>query len=718
MPRQVPLEKTRNIGIMAHIDAGKTTTTERILYYTGRTHKMGEVHEGTAVMDWMEQEQERGITITSAATTCFWNDLRINIIDTPGHVDFTAEVERSLRVLDGAIAILGSVEGVEPQTETVWRQADKYRVPRIVFVNKMDRVGADFEACVSQMRSKIHANPLVIQMPLGKEDTFEGVIDLVRMRAIIWKEETLGAAFDDVEIPETYREQARQAHDQMIEALGEVDDQIMEKYVHGETISEGEIGGAVRRATIALKAFPVLCGSAFKNKGVQPLLDAVVDYLPSPVEVPPVEGASPDDAEKKLTRHVTDREPFAALVFKIMTDPFVGQLAFLRIYSGTLAQGQTVYNPRRDRRERVSRLLLMHANKREEMPEAFAGDIIAAVGLKSVSTGDTICDQKAPIVLEAMDFPAPVIAVAIEPKTKADQDKLGTALSKLTQEDPTFKVHTDPDTGQTLISGMGELHIEILVDRMVREFNVAANVGRPQVAYRETILGSAEGEGKHIRQTGGHGQYGHVFLRIEPLPHPDLNAIAEITRKKSTNKFDPDLNLLFRDGIVSGVVPREYIPATYEGVREAMETGVLAGYEMTGISVELFDGSYHEVDSSEMAFKIAGSLGFKEAVRRAHPVLLEPVMKVEVVVPEEYMGDVLGDLSSRRGRIEGMEKRGSTQILRAIVPLAEMFGYATDLRSRTQGRASYTMHFLRYEQAPAAIAEEVVARVQGRTVGR
>ncbi len=718
MPRQVPLEKTRNIGIMAHIDAGKTTTTERVLYYTGRTHKMGEVHDGTAVMDFMIQEQERGITITSAATTCFWNDTRINIIDTPGHVDFTAEVERSLRVLDGAIAILGSVEGVEPQTETVWRQADKYRVPRIVFVNKMDRVGADFETCVSQMRSKLHANPLTLQLPLGKEDTFEGVIDLVRMRAIIWKEETLGAGFDEVEIPEAYRDAARHAHDQMVEALGEVDDQIMGKYVHSEPISEAEIRAAVRRATIAMKAFPVVCGAAFKNKGVQPLLDAVVDYLPSPVDIPPVEGVSPDDEEKKLTRRATDDEPFAALVFKIMTDPFVGQLAFLRIYSGTLSQGQTVYSPRRDRRERVSRLLLMHANKREEISEAFAGDIIAAVGLKSVSTGDTICDEKAPIVLESMDFPAPVISVAIEPKTKADQDKLGSALSKLTQEDPTFKVHTDPDTGQTLISGMGELHLEILVDRMVREFNVTANVGRPQVAYRETILGSAEGEGKHIRQTGGHGQYGHVFLRIEPLPHPDLNVIAELTKKKSTNKFDPDLNLLFRDEIVSGVVPREYIIPTYEGVREAMETGVLAGYEMTGVSVTLFDGSYHEVDSSEMAFKIAGSLGFKDAVRKARPVLLEPVMKVEVVVPEEYMGDVLGDLSSRRGRIEGMEKRGSTQILRAIVPLAEMFGYATDLRSRTQGRASYTMHFLRYEKTPGDIEGEVIARVQGRPVAR
>ena len=716
MPREVQLERYRNIGIMAHIDAGKTTTTERVLYYTGRTHKMGEVHEGTAVMDWMEQEQERGITITSAAITCFWKDIQINIIDTPGHVDFTAEVERSLRVLDGAIAILGAVEGVEPQTEAVWRQADKYRVPRIVFVNKMDRTGADFETCVSQLRSKLHANPVVIQLPLGAGDNFEGIIDLVAQRAIVWKEETLGAGFDELEIPAAYAEKARHYRDQLIESIGEVDDAVMEKYIHGEAISVEDLRAAVRRATIAMKAFPVVCGAAFKNKGVQPLLDAVVDFLPSPVDVPPIEGSDPENEEKTLTRKADDEEPFAALIFKIMTDPFVGQLAFLRVYSGKIQQGDTVYNPRRARRERVSRLLQMHANKREEISDVHAGDIAAAVGLKNVSTGDTICDEDAPIVLEAMDFPAPVIAVAIEPKTKADQEKLGNALAKLTQEDPTFKVHTDPDTGQTLISGMGELHLEILVDRMVREFNVAANVGRPQVAYRETILGSAEGEGKYIRQTGGRGQYGHVLLRVEPLPHPDLNAIAELSRKKSTNKFDAELNLLFRDEIVSGVVPREYIGPTYQGIREAMETGVLAGYEMNGVSVTLLDGSYHEVDSSELAFKIAGSLGFKEAVRRAKPVLLEPVMKVEVVVPEEFMGDVLGDLSSRRGRVEGMERRGSTQVIRSTVPLAEMFGYATDLRSRTQGRASYTMHFLRYEQTPAAISEEVVARVQGRTV--
>ena len=701
---------------MAHIDAGKTTTSERILYYTGITHKMGEVHEGTAVMDWMEQEQERGITITSAATTCFWNEIRINIIDTPGHVDFTAEVERSLRVLDGAIAILGSVEGVEPQTETVWRQADKYQVPRIVFVNKMDRVGADFDQCVRQLREKLHANPVVIHLPLGSEERFQGVIDVLAQKAVVYKDETLGADYDIVEIPAAENDRVRRAREEAIEALGEVDDHIMEKYVHGEPISFEELKASVRRNTIAMKIFPVLCGSAFKNKGVQPLLDAVVDYLPSPLDVPPIEGSLPGDEHKKISRPPQDDAPFAALVFKIMTDPFVGQLAFLRVYSGTLKNGDTVYNPRRARRERVGRLVKMHANKREEINEVLAGDIAAAVGLKNVSTGDTICSENDPAVLEAMDFPAPVISVAIEPKTKADQEKMSQALGKLTHEDPTFKVHTDPDTGQTLISGMGELHLEILVDRMMREFNVGANVGRPQVAYRETILKAAEGEGKYIRQTGGRGQYGHVNLRVDPLPHPNLEEIAELTRKKTTNKFDSDLNLLFIDEIVGGSVPREYIPPVYQGIREAMETGVLAGYEMTGVKVALQDGSYHEVDSSELAFKIAGSMGFKDAVNHAKPVLLEPVMKVEVVVPEDFMGDVLGDLSSRRGHIEGMEKRGSTQIIRAVVPLAEMFGYATDLRSRTQGRASYTMHFLRYEQAPPNVAEEVVARVQGRAV--
>jgi elongation factor G len=717
MPRQTPLEKTRNIGIMAHIDAGKTTATERILYYTGITHRLGEVHEGTAVMDWMEQEQERGITITSAATTCFWNDIRINIIDTPGHVDFTAEVERSLRVLDGAIAILGAVEGVEPQTETVWRQADKYRVPRIVFVNKMDRVGADFDSCVEQLRSKLHATPVVVQLPLGAESDFEGVIDLIEERAIVYKDETLGAAYDVAPIPAAYAGKVQALREQMIETLGEVDDHILEKYVHGEKVSPEEIRAALRRGTITLKVFPVLCGAAFKNKGIQPLLDAVVNYLPSPLDIPAAEGQTVDGTGK-LTRKADDSEPFSALVFKIMTDPFVGQLAFLRVYSGSLKVGESVFNSRKDRRERVSRLLKMHANKREEITEVYAGDIAAAVGLKTVVTGDTICAESAPIVFESMDFPAPVISVAIEPKTKADQEKMGLALSKLTQEDPTFRVHTDPDTGQTLISGMGELHLEILVDRMMREFSVGANVGRPQVAYRETINAAAEAEGKYIRQTGGRGQYGHVHLRVGPLPHPDPAAIAEIIRKKTTNKYDENLNLLFLDEVVGGSIPKEFIGPVYAGIREAMETGVLAGYEMTGVRVVLDEGSYHEVDSSEMAFKIAASMGFKEACRKAKPVLLEPVMKVEVVVPEEFMGDVLGDLSSRRGHIEGMEKRASTQIIRANVPLAEMFGYATDLRSRTQGRASYTMHFLRYEQAPAAIAEEVIARVQGRVVGR
>ncbi len=700
---------------MAHIDAGKTTTTERILYYTGITHKMGEVHEGTAVMDWMEQEQERGITITSAATTCFWRDIRINIIDTPGHVDFTAEVERSLRVLDGAIAILGAVEGVEPQTEAVWRQADKYRVPRIVFVNKMDRAGANFDECVSQLRSKVHATPAVIHIPLGSEDRFQGSIDVVRQKALVYHDETLGADYDEEEIPPSEVEAARRSREQLIETLAEFDDEILEKYAHGGVVSAEELRASLRRSTLSMKVVPVLCGAAFKNKGVQPLLDAVVDYLPSPADMRFFEGNEPG-GEGKLTREGTDEAPFSALVFKIMTDPFVGQLAFLRVYSGSLASGQTVYNPRRSKRERIARLLKMHANKREEIHEVYAGDIAAAVGLKSVSTGDTVCDEKAPIVYEAMDFPAPVISVAIEPKTKADQEKMGLALARLTQEDPTFRVSTDPDTGQTLMSGMGELHIEILVDRMLREFSVGASVGRPQVAYRETIRASAEAEGKYIRQTGGRGQYGHVVLRIDPLAHPDLNEVADLAKKKSTNKFDADLNLLFIDEIVSGVVPREYIPPVYQGVREAMETGAVAGYEMTGIRAVLADGSYHEVDSSEIAFKIAGSMALKQAVRRASPCLLEPVMKVEVVVPEEFMGDVLGDLSSRRGHIEGLEKRGSTQIIRAMVPLAEMFGYATDLRSRTQGRASYTMHFHRYEQTPPAIESEIIMRVQGKPV--
>ena len=715
MPRLVPLEKTRNIGIMAHIDAGKTTTTERVLFYTGITYKMGEVHEGTAAMDWMELEQERGITITSAATTCFWNGFRINIIDTPGHVDFTAEVERSLRVLDGAIAILGSVEGVEPQTETVWRQADKYRVPRIIFVNKMDRVGANFEQALHQIRTKLSANPVAVQFPLGAEENFRGVIDLVEERAIVYEEEALGASYEVREIPSDYRSQAEAYREKLVESLGEVDDQILEKFIHGQAISLQELKNAIRRQTLALRIFPVVCGTAFKNKGIQPLLDAVVDYLPSPLDVPAVEGTSPE-GDEPLVRNAADDAPFAALVFKIMTDPFVGQLSFLRVYSGSLQSGDTVLVSRRRQRERIGRLLKMHANKREDIKEVWAGDIAAAVGLKSVSTGDTICDLEKPIILEAVDFPAPVISVAIEPKTKADQQKMGLALQKLTQEDPTFRVHTDPDTGQTLISGMGELHLEVIVDRMLREFSVGANVGRPQVAYRESIRKASEAEGKYIRQTGGHGQYGHVQLRIEPLnlKGEDHRKLWDAVKTQKNVRIDEDLNLLFVDEIFGGVIPRQYIPPVFKGIREAMEGGVLAGYEMTGLCVRLQDGSYHEVDSSEMAFKIAGSIGFKEAARRAHPVLLEPIMKMEVICPEEYMGDVIGDLNSRRGAIHEVEKRASTQIIRAMVPLAGAFGYATDLRSKTQGRASYSMHFSHYDEAPKMVADAVINRATGK----
>ncbi|MCZ6514545.1 MAG: elongation factor G [Acidobacteria bacterium] len=713
MPRQVPLEKTRNIGIMAHIDAGKTTTTERILYYTGITYKIGEVHEGTAVMDWMEQE--RGITITSAATTCFWKDIRINIIDTPGHVDFTAEVERSLRVLDGAIVVLGSVEGVEPQTEAVWRQADKYRVPRIIFINKMDRVGANFEQAIEHLRSKLNANPVAVQLPLGAGEQFQGCIDLMEEKAILYKDEKLGAEFSVEEIPEAYREQVGKYREKLVETLGEVDDVIMEKFVHGESVSVDELKQALRRQTIDLKIMPVFCGAAFKNKGVQPLLDAVVEYLPSPADIPPVEGNSPDGKEL-FSRPPADDAPFAALVFKIMTDPYVGQLAFLRVYSGSLQTGSTIFNSRKDRKERIGRLLKMHADKREDIKEIFAGDICAAVGLKSVSTGDTISDPDHPIILEAVDFPAPVISVAIEPKTKADQEKMGVGLQKLTQEDPTFRVHTDPDTGQTLISGMGELHLEILVDRLLREFNVGANVGRPQVAYRETVRNVSEAEGKYIRQTGGRGQYGHVQLRLEPLnlKTKEHSKLWESVKTQSTIRVDEDLQLLFVDEIYGGAIPRQYIGPIYQGIREAMEGGVLAGYEMTGICVHLQDGSYHDVDSSEIAFKIAGSIGFKEAARRAKLVLLEPIMRMEVVSPAEYMGDVIGDLNSRRGTIQDVEKRSSTQIIRAHVPLAETFGYATDLRSKTQGRASYSMHFTDYQEAPKNVAEEVVNRATGK----
>jgi len=683
----------RNIGIAAHIDAGKTTTTERILYYTGRTHKLGEVHEGTAIMDWMEQEQERGITITSAATTCEWRDIQINIIDTPGHVDFTAEVERSLRVLDGAVAVFDAVAGVQPQSETVWRQADKYSVPRICFINKMDRVGADFYHSVDTIVTRLKCRPVPIQLPIGAEDQFKGVVDLVEMKAVVWRDETLGSEYDVTEIPADLVERAHEYREKMIEAISEFDDQLFEKFIDGQAITTDEIRGGLRKATIALKIFPVICGSAFKNKGVQTMLDAVVDYLPSPLDIPPVEGSDIDDPEVKLIRRAADDEPFAALVFKIMTDPYVGQLAFFRVYSGTLRAGDSVYNVAKRRKERIGRLLRMHANKREEIQEILAGDICAAVGLKTVSTGDTICDDGHPIVLESITFPTPVIQLAVEPKTKADQEKLGMAIQKLAQEDPTFRVNTDPETGQTILSGMGELHLEIIVDRMMREFGVGANVGKPQVAYRETIRKNAEAEGRHVKQTGGHGQYGHVKIRIEPLPGGGFE---------------------FVDDITGGRVPKEYIKPTEAGIKEALEGGILAGFPMSDVRVTLYDGSYHEVDSSEMAFKVAGSLAIKEAVRKAKPVLLEPIMSVEVVVPEEYNGTVMGDLNSRRGRIEGMELRGTTQLIKASVPLSEMFGYATELRSRTQGRGSFTMHFGRYEEVPGALAEEIVNKVQGK----
>jgi elongation factor G len=695
MARAITLDRMRNIGIAAHIDAGKTTTTERILYYTGRTHKLGEVHEGTATMDWMEQEQERGITITSAATTCEWRDIQINIIDTPGHVDFTAEVERSLRVLDGAVAVFDAVAGVQPQSETVWRQADKYNVPRICFINKMDRVGADFYHSVATIVDRLKCRPVAIQIPVGGEEKFLGVVDLVEMKAIVWRDETLGSEYDTIEIPEELVEKAKEYREKMIEAIAESDDgHLFEKFITGEAISNAEIRAGIRKATIALKIFPVICGSAFKNKGVQTMLDAVVDYLPSPLDVPPVEGVDVDDPEKILVRHASDAEPFAALVFKIMTDPYVGQLAFFRVYSGTLKSGDSVYNVAKRRKERIGRLLRMHANKREDIQEILAGDICAAVGLKTVSTGDTICDDEQPIVLESIDFPMPVIQLAVEPKTKADQEKLGMAIQKLAQEDPTFRVNTDPDTGQTILSGMGELHLEIIVDRMMREFGVGANVGKPQVAYRETIRKNSEAEGRHIKQTGGHGQYGHVKIRIEPLPGGGFEFVDEIT---------------------GGRVPKEYIKPTEAGIKEALEGGILAGFPMSDIKVTLYDGSYHDVDSSEMAFKVAGSLAIKEAVRKAKPVLLEPIMAVEVVVPEEYNGTVMGDLNSRRGHIEGMQSRGTTQIIKAAVPLSEMFGYATDVRSRTQGRGSFTMHFGKYAEVPGAIAEEIVSKVQGKT---
>ena len=683
---------------MAHIDAGKTTTTERVLFYTGITHRIGEVHEGTATMDWMEQEQERGITITSAATTCSWRDVRINIIDTPGHVDFTAEVERSLRVLDGAVAVFDAVHGVEPQSETVWRQADKYGVPRICFINKMDKMGADFEHAVDTIRKRLNARPVAVQIPIGQEAAFRGVVDLIGMKAIVWNDETLGASYEIEEIPADLRKKAEAFRAQLVESVAENDDDMLHKFLEGETISPDELRASLRKSVIALKLFPVLCGTAFKNKGVQTLLDAVIDYLPSPLDIPPTQGLDPDHPEKKLERRPADNEAFAGLAFKIMADSFVGQLTFVRVYSGQLKTGDTILNATRGKTERIGRLLKMHANKREEISEIFAGDICACVGMKNVTTGDTICSEKAPILLESITFAAPVISVAVEPKTKSDQEKMGVALGRLAQEDPTFKVATDPDSGQTIISGMGELHLEIIIDRMMREYKVEANVGKPQVAYRETIRKPAQAEGKYIRQTGGSGHYGHVKLRIEP------------------NEMGKGFE--FINEIRSGSVPREFFKPIEQGIKQAMEGGVLAGYEMVDIKVSLYDGSYHEVDSDEMAFKIAASMGFKEAARKASPVLLEPIMAVEVVVPEDFMGVIIGDLNSRRGRIEGLEHRAGSQVIKSLVPLAEMFGYATQMRSNTQGRATFSMHFAHYDEAPRSVTEEIVAKVQGKPAAR
>lgn len=686
------LGRTRNIGIMAHIDAGKTTTTERILFYTGVSHKIGEVHEGAATMDWMEQERERGITITSAATTCFWKDSRINIIDTPGHVDFTIEVERSLRVLDGAVAVFDSVQGVEPQSETVWRQADKYQVPRIVFMNKMDRVGADFFASVQSLIDRLGAKPVPVQLPFGKEDGFRGVLDLLIMKALVFDDETLGAAYSVQEIPEEYLELAKEYREKLLDSVVEFDEAAMERYLNGSSLEVSEIKRAIRLGTIGLKITPVFCGSAFKNKGVQPLLDGVVDYLPSPAELPPVVGVDPK-TEEAITRKPEETEPFAALAFKIMSDPFSGQLTYFRVYSGRLATGSYVFNVAKGKKERIGRLLKMHANKREEISEVTAGDIAAAVGLKDTRTGDTLCDEKHPILLEVIKFPEPVIALAVEPKTKQDLDKLGYSLEKLAQEDPSFQVKSDEETGQTIISGMGELHLEIIVDRLLREFKVQANVGKPQVAYRETIRGRAEAEGKYIKQTGGRGQYGHVFLRVEPA--------------------EPGVGLEFINKIVGGSVPREFIAPVEKGVRERMESGILAGYPLRDIRVTLFDGSFHEVDSSEMAFKIAGSMALVSACQKADLALLEPIMKVEVLVPQEFMGDVIGDLNSRRGKIHGMRARGNSQVVDAAVPLSEMFGYSTDLRSKTQGRATYSMEFESYEVVPKLLAQQIIKKNQG-----
>jgi len=691
MPRQYPLEKIRNIGIMAHIDAGKTTTTERILFYTGRVHRIGEVDDGAATMDWMAQEQERGITITSAATSCRWQDHLINIIDTPGHVDFTVEVERSLRVLDGAIAIFCSVGGVEPQSETVWRQADKYHVPRIAYINKMDRMGADFFRVRDMIQERLQANPLVLQLPIGAEENFQGIIDLIENKAVIYLDD-LGTTSEKVDIPVEYLEQVSHYREKLLEAVADFDEELMLKYLEGEEITPFEIKKAVRKATLGLKTVPVLCGSSFKNKGVQLLLDAVVDYLPSPLDIPPIKGINPTTNEEEV-RLASDEEPFSALAFKIMSDPYVGKLSFLRIYSGVLKSGTYVYNSTKNKRERIGRILRMHANHREDIPDAYAGSIVGVVGLKDTTTGDTLCDEAHSIVLESIKFPEPVISVAIEPKTKADQEKISASLLKLAEEDPTFRVRTDEETGQTIISGMGELHLDIIIDRLFREFKVAANIGKPQVAYKETITKAAKAEGKFIRQSGGRGQYGHVWLQLEPLERGS--------------------GLIFENKIVGGTIPKEYIPAIETGVREAAQSGVVAGYPLIDLKVTVFDGSYHEVDSSEMAFKIAASMALKDGVKKAAPIVLEPIMQVEVVIPEDYLGDILGDLNSRRGHILSMEQRNGTQIVRAYVPLASMFGYATDLRSLTQGRGTYTMQFSHYEELPQGIMEQNLKKTSG-----
>ncbi|NOS83384.1 MAG: elongation factor G [Nitrospira sp.] len=692
MARQSPLEQTRNIGIMAHIDAGKTTTTERILFYTGISHKMGEVHEGAATMDWMEQERERGITITAAATTCFWRDHRINIIDTPGHVDFTIEVERSLRVLDGAVAVFDSVQGVEPQSETVWRQADKYSVPRIAFMNKMDRIGADFYTSVQTMIDRLGANPVPIQIPIGRESEYQGSIDLVTMKAYVYDDETLGAKYVVKDIPADMLGKAKEYREKMLDAVAEFDEQTMEKYLNGQPLTEAEVRRAIRAGVISMKMTPILCGSAFKNKGVQQLLDGVVDFLPSPLDVESVTGIDPN-TEQEVKRRPSDSEPFAALAFKIMTDPFAGQLTFLRVYSGTLKTGTSVSNVTKGTKDRVGRLLKMHANKREDIDVAYAGDIVAAVGLKGATTGDTLADEKQPVLLEVMKFPEPVIAMAIEPKTKQDQEKMGFALQKLAQEDPSFRVKTDEETAQTIIAGMGELHLEIIVDRMLREFKVEANVGKPEVAFRETIRRKAEAESKYIKQTGGRGQYGHVVLTVEPT--------------------ESGKGLEFVNKTVGGSIPKEFIPAIEKGVKERLDSGVIAGYPLRDVKVTVIDGSFHDVDSNEMAFKIAGSMAFIDACKRADPVLLEPIMKVEVVVPQDFMGDVIGNLNGRRGKIQGMKARAAAQTIDASVPLSEMFGYATDLRSRTQGRATYSMEFDRYEPVPKQISEAIIAKYRG-----